>query len=296
MARTYAEHLPPVTVHLDTPSIARVYDYYLGGSNNWMVDREFGRRVLERYPLMRHIALVHRQFLSRVVRHLAGRGIHQFLDVGSGVPGQGATHHVADAFAVQQGRRRRSRVVYVDHDPVAVGHAEMLLRQTGDPRRHVMLEADLRDPENLWEQVIETEVFDLRQPVALLLIAVLHLQQLDIHGTEIGPDSARQLCERLPAGSFVAISHTTDDGVASDVSEALAGLKEIYDTTGSGNVTWRSRADIVAMLDGLEMLDPGWKSATEWYPEGVEPDGPQFRIPASSGRAVWAGVGRKPDA
>lgn len=294
MARTYAGHLPPVTVHLETPSVARVYDYYLGGSNNWTVDREFGRRVLDQYPVMRHIALIHRQFLNRVVRHLAARGVHQFLDVGSGVPGNGSTHQVADAFALEQGRPPRSRVIYVDHDPVAVAHAEMLLSETGDPRRHVILEGDLRDPENLWQQVIDTELFDLNKPVALLLIAVLHLQQLDIHENEIGPASARKLRNRLSEGSYIAVSHVTDEGVPSDVAEALAGLKELYDASGGGKVTWRSHKDISAMLDDLDMLEPGWISATEWHPEDAEPDAPQLRIPPSSRGAVWAGVGRKP--
>jgi hypothetical protein len=292
VARGHASHLPPVDVHLETPSVARVYDYYLGGSNNWAIDREFGRRVIEQYPLVRHLAFIHRQFLARAVRHLAARGVDQFLDVGSGVPGDGSTHRVADAFHLERGRRPASRIIYVDNDPVAVGHGEMLLRDSGDPRRHAILEGDLRDPEHLWRQVADTELFDLTKPVALLLIAVLHLQQSDIDGNEIGPECAQQLRSGLPEGSYVVVSHVTDDGVSPEVSTALAGLKAIYDGCGSGNVTWRSRKDISAILEGLEIVEPGWISAAEWHPEDTAPNTSRLEIPSSSDQAVWVGVGK----
>jgi hypothetical protein len=295
VARPHAGQLPPVTVHLDTPSVARVYDYFLGGSTNWAIDREFGRRVLDRFPVMRHIALIHRQFLNRVVRHLAARGVHQFLDIGSGVPADGSTHRVADAFAFQHRRLPGARVIYVDNDPIAVGHAEMLVNDYGDPRRHIALEADLRDPESLWHQVVDTELFDLTKPVALLLIAVLHLQQPDIHGNEIGLESARRLQNHLPPGSYVAVSHVTDEGVPSEVATALAGLRTLYNSAGGPSVTWRSRKDISAILRGLTMLTPGWTSAIHWRPEETEPGVPRLTIPPSSNHTVWAGVGRTED-
>jgi len=281
--------LPPVTVRLDRPSVARVYNYYLGGTTNWAVDREFGDRVLDQFPIMRHIATIHRQFLGRAVRHLSALGIRQFLDVGSGIPAAGATHEIADAC----GGPPDTRVLYVDNDPVAVAHGEVLLNSNGDPRRHVMIEADLRDPDALWRQVIDTQLFDRSEPVALLLIALLHLQQRDVLGNEIGPRSVARLCARLPKGSYVALSHATDEEVEPDVSAALAGLKEIYDAAGDGSVTWRSRAEISAMLDGLDILDPGWTFATEWHAEDTELPAPDVSLPPSSNLVVWAGVGRK---
>jgi hypothetical protein len=284
--------LPPVAVHLDTPSVARVHDYYLGGTTNWAVDRDFGDQVLDRFPLMRRIAIVNRLFLNRVVRHLMGRGVRQFLDVGSGVLTAGATHHVADELALQQGRRPDARVVYVDNDPVAVAHAELALDSEGDPRRQTVVEADLRDPYDLWQRALDTEVLDPDQPVALLLVAVLHLQQLDFHGAEIGTESVERLRDLLPAGSYVAVSHTTDDGVSAEVATTLAGLKRLYDTSGAAAVRWRSRAEIAALVGDFRMLDPGWAWGAAWHPEDTGPTAPSSAfLPGEP--VVWSGVAEK---
>jgi S-adenosyl methyltransferase len=291
VARSHTDRLPPVAVHLETPSVARVEDYYLGGSTNWAVDREFAHQVLDQYPLMRHIALIHREFLNRVVRHLVNNGIRQFLDVGSGIPDNRSTHQVADAFAREGQLPLDARVIYVDNDPIAVGQAELILRDSGDPRRHVVLEADLRDPVRLWRRVDEVGLFDLSQPVALLLIGVLHLHQPDIDGNEIGAKSTRLLFKQLPPGSFAAVSHVTYDGVPMHVSTALRGIKELCADAGC-RIVCRSRHDVSALLDGLQMLDPGWTAATAWHPE-AQPPGFGITLPPSSQQLVWAGVGRK---
>ena len=294
MLHPQAVPLPPVAVHLDTPSVARVHDYYLGGTTNWAVDRDFGDQVLNRFPLMRRIAIVNRLFLNRVVRHLMNRGVRQFLDVGSGVLTAGATHHVADELAVQQDRRPDAHVVYVDNDPVAVAHAELLLDSEGDPRRQAVVEADLRDPYDLWRRVLDTELLDPDQPVALLLVSVLHLQQLDFSGAEIGAESVARLRDLLPAGSFVAVSHTTDDGVSAEAGDTLAGLKRFYNTSGAASVRWRSRAEIAELLGDLRMLDPGWTWAAAWHPEDTGPTAP--RVEFLPGQHVSGGAQRPMDA
>jgi len=287
-----AVSLPPVAVHLDTPSVARVYDYYLGGTTNWAVDRDFGDQVLDRFPLMRRIALVNRLFLSRAVRHLMGRGVRQFLDVGSGVLTRGATHHVADELSVQYGRRLDARVVYVDNDPVAVAHAELLLDTEGDPRRQAVVEADLRDPHDLWRRAVDTEVLDPDRPVALLLVGFLHLHQPDAYGNEIGHESVERLRALLPDQSYLAVAHTTDDGVSSEAAATLQGLKRFYDATGSCAVRWRSRAEIRALAGDFRVLEPGWTSAAAWHPENTGPTAPHALFVPSQ-PVVWSGVAQK---
>ena len=266
--------LPPVAARLDTPSVARVYDYYLGGTTNWVVDREFGQQVLDRFPLTRHIARAHRLFLQRVVRHLVGRGVRQFLDIGAGVLTSGATHELAPD----------ARVVYADHDPVAVAHAELVLDEHGDPHRQAVVEADLRAPAELWQRALDTELLDPGEPVAVLLIAVMHLRQPDAWQREIGPDAVAGLRDLLPRGAYLAISHTTDDGVDDATRETLAGLQRLYERCDSVGVTWRSRADIAALLGDFRLVGPGWTTAAAWQ-EGE---------PVTGGTAVWAGLGAKP--
>ncbi|OLF15170.1 SAM-dependent methyltransferase [Actinophytocola xanthii] len=282
---------PSVTVHLETPSIARVHDYYLGGTANWEVDRAFGDEVLDRFPLMRRIVFAHRLFLNRAVRHMVRQGIRQFLDVGSGVPNAGATHDVADELARETRRPPETRVVYVDNDPVAVAHTELLLDARGDRCRHAVVDADLRDPDALWQLAVETELLEPAEPVGLLLIGLLHLRQPDAEGQECVPAAVAKLRELLPMGSFVAISHVSDDGVPEDVGATLAGLKELLDRSGSGDVHWRSRCGIRSLLGDLRLVDPGWLPATEWRPEETGPSARTTSLPCEE--IIWAGVGRK---
>lgn len=292
MLHRQSASLPQVGIYVDVPSVARVYDYYLGGTTNWEIDRSFGDQVLDKFPLMRRIAFAHRLFLNRVVRHLMRRGIRQFLDVGSGVPSAGATHEVADEWTLLDGGGLPdATVVYVDNDPIAVAHSELFLDNYGDRRRHAVIEADLRDPKDLWQRACATELLDPGKPVGLLLIALLHLQQLDAAGRETGPDSAIELRERLPPGSCVAISHVTDEGVPTEVGRALAGLKRIYDAQGNGSVTWRSRRDIERIMGDLSMIEPGWKPAVEWHPEDTGPNAPAIALPPAGNAVIWAGVG-----
>jgi hypothetical protein len=210
------------------------------------------------------------------------------------VPTRGNTHEVADELALREGRTPDTRVVYVDNEPIAVAHAEVLLSKAGDANRHAVIEADLRAPDALWEQAVATELLDLSEPVALLLIAVLHVHQPgQDHTTDIGAESVARFRELLPAGSYLAVSHITDDGVPPELDDKLVELKRMYDTSSSSNVIWRPRADIEAMLGDFELVEPGWTWSTEWRPEETGPRATLIRFPTPSHAVIWAGVGQK---
>lgn len=276
----------PVKLDLDRPNVARVYDFFLGGTTNYAMDREFGERVLADFPSLRRIARANRLFLHRAVRHLSGLGISQFVDIGSGVPTMGSTHQVADEL------NKDCRVVYIDHEPVAVAHSQILLERHGDLQRHATLQADLREPDELWRRVADTGLIDLAKPVALLLIAVLHVQQPGRDGVEVGPAVLARYRDLLAAGSYLAISHITDDGVPPGIADELVEAKRKYDTSSSP-VIWRSREEIAALLGDFEVMEPGMTWTPLWHPEATGTDSPviTFATPAES--AIWVGVGRK---
>jgi S-adenosyl methyltransferase len=290
----HTDPAPPQGVDLDRPSVARVYDYFLGGTANWSVDRRFGDQIIERVPLVRDLALANRVFLNRVVRHLVHRGVRQFLDVGAGVPTAGNTHQVADELDLEEGRTPTARVVYVDNEPVAVAHAELLLDKEGDDRRHAVIAADLREPDDLWRKARETELLDPSEPIALLLIAVLHVQQTDPTGVDIGPDAVARFRKLLPAGSYLAVSHATDDGVPPDLVASMAAIKQMYDASSSSNVVWRPRADIETLLGDFRLVEPGWSWTSAWHPEETGPGAPTITFPEPNYSVIWAGLGQKP--
>jgi hypothetical protein len=277
-----------MSVDLDRPSVARVYDYYLGGHTNGAVDREFGDHVLASFPLLRPIARANRQFLFRVVRQLMRRGIRQFVDLGAGVPTMDHTHAVAEAYDPGS-----ARVVYADNDPVAVAHSRILLEQEGDRRRHAAINGDIRTPHRLWQQVLDTGLIDLGQPVALLMIAVLHVRQRDQRGDDIGAEIVARFRELLPRGSYLAISHITDEGVPADIADRLVQLKIMYDTAGSP-VIWRTRGQIAELFGDFQLIEPGLTWTPSWHPEetGSSLQGVTFDQPNES--VIFAGVGRKP--
>jgi hypothetical protein len=278
----------PLGVDLEHPSVARVYDFYLGGTANWAIDREFGKKVLSRFPLLRPIARANRQFLHRAVRYLVRQGVHQFIDIGSGVPTMGPTHAVADEL------RPDSRVVYVDNEPVAVANAEMVLEQHGDPKRHAAINADLRDPDELWRRVARTGVIDFDQPVAVLLIAVLHVHQPGAHNEDLGAQSLAGYRKLLSPGSYLALSHITTDGVPAAMQHNLAELKQMYDTSSSSDLIWRTRDEITALFGDFDIAEPGLTWTADWHPEESSSIAPVISFASPDESIILAGVGRKP--
>lgn len=278
---------PPNGVDLSHPSVARVYDYYLGGTANWAIDRRFGSAVLEKFPMLRDIAVANRQFLHRVVQHLVDLGVKQFIDVGSGVPTVGPTHIVAGYSDPDS-----TRVVYVDNEPVAVAHSQILLAEDGDPRRHQAILADLRDPDALWTAIEDTQVIDFSEPVALLMIAVLHVQQQDEAGTDRGAELVARYREKLPRGSYLALSHITDDGVPDYFQDRLVKLKEMYDVSSSP-VIWRSHDDIRSLFGDFTFVDPDLSWTPEWHPEIAEYTSRKTNFKTVNESVILAGLARK---
>ncbi|WAL67973.1 SAM-dependent methyltransferase [Amycolatopsis cynarae] len=276
----------PRDVDLEHPSVARVYDYYLGGTSNWAIDREFGAKALAAFPFVRPAAKANRQFLHRVVRYLAKSGIRQFVDLGSGIPTMGPTHVVADRVNPE------SAVVYVDNEPVAVAHSQVLLERDGDPARHAAINGDLRDPEGLWERIAETGVIDFSEPVALLMIAVLHVQQLDADGVDQTPDILARYRTLLTPGSYLAISHGSSDGVPGQRALDMANFARMYEQS-STPVRWRPRAEIDLLFGDLEMVPPGTTWTPLWHPEESTADSPVIDFDSPEDSVVWAGVARK---
>jgi len=251
------------------PHVARVYDYWLGGKDNFAADRAMGERTLQAYPNLVYSVRANRAFLARTVRFLANQGIRQFLDIGTGIPTANNTHEVA------QGAAPESRIVYVDNDPIVLSHAKALLKSTPEGAC-AYLDADLRDPDTILAGAANT--LDFARPVAVMLIAVMHF---------IGDDAeASAIMNRLMAacvpGSYVALSHAASDIDAVQMAEMIRRLNE----STAEKTTLRDRAGVTRLFDGLELVEPGVIRAAEWRPD--------TDLEAASPAALWGGVARKP--
>lgn len=263
--------LAPAGVDITRPSTARVYDYLLGGSHNFAVDREQADRFLAAVPDTRLMAQENRAFLRRAVRHLAGLGVRQFLDLGSGIPTAGNVHEIA------QREVPGARVVYVDIDPVAVAHSRLIL--AGNPDAAI-IHGDLLRPDDILSHPDLLAMIDLDEPVAVLLVAVLHFV--------LGEEPYRMISavrERLAPGSFLVVSHATDEHRA----EGIAELRRLAQRGGTSSAA-RSRAEISRLFDGFTLVDPGLVWTSAWHPEPVDvPD----EVDEQPHRAnLLAGVGR----
>ena len=251
------------------PHIARVYDYWLGGTDNFPADRAMGERTLQAYPNLAYSVRANRAFLARAVRYLAGQaGIRQFLDIGTGIPTANNTHEVAQRIAPE------SRIVYVDHDPVVLAHAKQLLTSTPQGAC-AYLDGDLRDPSAILAAAAET--LDFGQPVAVMLIAVMHFIGDDGQASAI----VQRLMEPCVPGSFLTISHAASDIDAEQIAEMVRRLNE----TTAEKTTLRDRAGVTRLFDGLELVEPGVIRAAEWRPD--------TDAEAASPAALWGGVARK---
>jgi S-adenosyl methyltransferase len=244
----------PTDVDLTVPSVARVYDYYLGGSHNFESDRAFGDAAMTAMPGLRAAVRDNRDFLRRVVRHLGDQGVTQFLDLGSGIPTVGNVHEVAQAV------QPVARVVYVDHDPVAVAHGRMLL--AGDVGA-AAVQGDVRDPTAVLRSALGTGLLDPGRPVGVLMIALLHFVF-----DEDGPnDIIAGYLDAFAPGSYVAVTHARADGSA-DVREAA----KAYDRTRSPT-RLRTADEVRGLFDGLTLVDPGVVVVPRWRPDPVDDRG-----------------------
>ncbi|GAA4974891.1 SAM-dependent methyltransferase [Actinoplanes utahensis] len=262
----------PADIDVDRPSNARVYDYFLGGAHNFEVDRQLAEQIIRMTPNVGDTMRANRVFLRRAVRYLAGQGIRQFLDIGSGIPTAGNVHEIAQAASPG------SRVIYVDIDPVAVAHSRTILRD--DPYTVVVC-ADLREPADLLDRARATGLLDFSRPVAILLAGVVHfLPDSDDPAAIIG-----RLRDAVCPGSYLLLSHVTGDGQPPEVLAA-------YDLSGQTDsaLRLRSRAELARYFDGFTLVDPGLVFLTTWRPEpGDEPDEDPQRTAAYAGVGILAG-------
>lgn len=257
---------PEIDVTIAHP--ARMYDYYLGGKTHFSADREAAEKVLAILPEGRAMALANRAFLGRAVRFLASQGINQFLDVGTGIPSPGNTREVVREINPQ------ARVVYVDNDPIVIAHARALLTDGGPVS---VVPGDLRDPEALLASPDIRDVLDFSRPMAILLVAVLHF----IRDHEEPERIVQKLKDSMPSGSYLAISHGTQDFNPERASAAVRGYDE-----ATAPFVLRSKEQVEGFFDGLEMMEPGLVQLPYWRPDGIVAADPE---------KIWlyAGVGRK---
>jgi hypothetical protein len=250
--------------------VARVYDYWLGGKDNFAADRAAGEKTVAVYPGIRLSARANRAFLARAVRYLAGaEGIRQFLDIGTGLPTANNTHEIAQAVAAE------SRIVYVDNDPLVLAHARALLTSCPEGVT-AYLDADLRDTHAIIEQA--TKTLDFTQPVAIMLMAILHY----IPDEALARQIVTSLIESVPAGSFLTISHAGSDLFPADIGAFEESLNKHL--PGDPH-TARTHDGVTRFFDGLELLAPGVVRVSEWRPEPHED--------AHAHTTLWGGVGQK---
>ncbi|MFI1869943.1 SAM-dependent methyltransferase [Streptomyces jumonjinensis] len=262
----------PPGIDISVPSVSRMYDFYLGGSHNFEIDRQAARRAMEFMPGLPKVMQANRAFMRRSVRYAAGRGVTQFLDVGSGIPTHGNVHEVA--LAADPG----SRVLYVDHDPVAVNHSRAVL---GEETRAGVIAADLRRPRQILENAELARLLDLAQPVALLLYCVLHF----VEDADDPYGAVAELGAALAPGSLLVINHTSYGGMPVPEEQA-AGAVQVYRDIRNP-LSMRSREQIARFFEGYEMVEPGLVSPPDWRPDASAEQNDPYAFTG------FAGVGRK---
>ncbi|WP_338674213.1 SAM-dependent methyltransferase [Streptomyces sp. SCSIO 30461] len=262
----------PPGIDISVPSVSRIYDYYLGGSHNFEVDREAARKAMEFVPGLPKIMQANRAVMRRAVRYAVSEGITQFLDIGSGIPTFGNVHEVAQAASPD------ARVVYVDHDPVAVAHSRAVLESNDNAD---IAGADLRKPQDILDSPEVSRLLDLDRPVALLLVFVLHF----IEDSDEPHRAVARLRDALAPGSMILVTHASYDGVPVE-RERVGAAVDVYKDIRNPLVM-RTREEIAGFFDGFELVEPGLVSMADWRPDTpAEQEDPY----AFSG---YAGVGRK---
>ncbi|WP_331766322.1 SAM-dependent methyltransferase [Embleya sp. NBC_00896] len=263
-----------VPTHIDTsiPHTARIYDYLLGGKSNFAVDRAAAEHILGAIPDLATTLRLNRLFLQRSVRYAARRGIRQFLDVGTGIPAAGNTHEAAHEIAPD------ARVAYVDNDPIVLVHGRALMTDHG-PGQTTFTQADLRDPKAILTAPEVLKVIDFAEPIALMLVAILHFIKDEENPGEI----VATLRDALPPGSMLILSHASYDSDPARGQAGAAGWKN-----ASAEMTMRSYDRVLAFFEGFELIEPPG-IRPHWNPDG-EPETPLDAV-----ENVWGygGVGIK---
>jgi O-methyltransferase involved in polyketide biosynthesis len=264
------EEQVPAGVDTSTPSIARIYDYLLGGKDNFACDREVAEQLQHNMPEVVVTAAQNRAFLGRVVQFLVDQGIRQFVDIGTGLPTQNNVHQVVQAVAPD------ARVVYVDNDAIVLAHARALL---ADNPNTIVVEGDLRRPADILADPELRRLIDLSQPVAFLLVGVLYF----LTDEDKPFDVVATLREAMAPGSFLAISHVLSDESPETMTEAQEIYRSVLRRSGDAR---RTRAQVRSFFDGLDLLDPGLVSVRDWRHDDT----------ADLSAVTWmvGGVGRRP--
>ncbi|WUH98194.1 SAM-dependent methyltransferase [Spirillospora sp. NBC_00431] len=260
--------IAPKGIDVTTPHIARIYDYWLGGKDNYAADRAAAEQVMAATPTIKPGVTANRAFLSRAVRFMAGEGVVQFLDIGTGIPTADNTHLVAQAV------NPASRVVYVDNDPIVLNHARALLSGVTAPT--AFIDSDLRETSRILEEA--AGLLDFDRPVGLLLIAILHCIPDDDDPCGI----IGALLDALAPGSFLAITHPGID----QLPEQMAAAEKALTKAMGFRVTFRTREGVARFFDGLDLLAPGVVPVQDWCPDdsGTGP---------SATTGMWGAVARK---
>ncbi|MDK1471993.1 SAM-dependent methyltransferase [Streptomyces sp. 549] len=262
----------PQGIDLSQPSVSRIYDYYLGGSHNFEVDREAARKAIDAFPGLPKIMQANRAFMRRAVRFAVDEGVTQFLDIGSGIPTFGNVHEVALAASPE------ARIAYVDNDPVAVAHSRAVLEGT---EQASITSADFRSPEQILQSPEVRRLIDLDRPVALLLVALLHF----VTDEEDPWSTIGELRDALAPGSLLILTHASTEGGprTTEEGEQVSG---VYRNAGS-RLLMRSKQDVTRFFDGFEILEPGIVPMPRWRPDA--PLGQEDPVVFTG----FAGVGRK---
>ena len=262
----------PTTPGFDTSVAhpARIWDYFLGGKDNFAADRLAAQGVLEVMPTMPMVARAGRAFLGAAVHYLAtSGGVSQFLDIGTGLPTANNTHEVA------QRANQQARIVYVDNDPIVLSHARALLT-SGPDGKTAYVDADIRDTDRILAEAART--LDFSQPVAVMLLAILHM----IPDSDDPPGIVARLMDAVPSGSYLALSHPASDVRAAEAAEMT---KRLNTRIGSARGTPRDRNQVTRLFGRLELAEPGVVQPQWWRPGGPV---------AGAEVMLWSGVARKP--
>jgi hypothetical protein len=264
----------PQLVNRSAPSGARTYDFLLGGSHNFAADRVMAEQVERAVPGIRQAARLNRAFLARAVRFMIAQGIRQFLDVGSGIPTMGNVHEIA------QQEEPGCRVVYVDVDPIAIVHSELLLAGN---ERAIIVRADMREPDTILGSAEARQLLNFDEPIGLLFLLVLHWvpDEADL------PALMARYRDAIAPGSHLAITHMTDD-FQEDKINAVAGIVER--SSGQGQVFPRTRGEIATLFGDFDLVAPGLVPTGTWRPGGAGDisDDPEMN------ELSFAGIARKP--